>query len=95
MEKVRVYNIAQRLNIKSSVVVDALKRRGIKVANHFSTVKKEVADKFVDGWMSKKTKKIKPKIIRPKVATKKVDEGDIIIRSKDEAVYRIPLPASF
>ncbi|MCD6223705.1 MAG: translation initiation factor IF-2 [Deltaproteobacteria bacterium] len=75
MEKVRVYNIAQRLNIKSSVVVDALKRRGIKVANHFSTVKKEVADKFVDGWMSKKTKKIKPKIIRPKVATKKVEEG--------------------
>jgi translation initiation factor IF-2 len=74
MEKVRVYNIAQKLNIKSSVVIDCLKKKGIKVANHFSTVDKEVADRFVDEWRSKETKKIKSKIVRPKVTAEKVEE---------------------
>lgn len=74
MEKVRIYSIAQRLNIKSSVVIDYLKKRGIKAANHFSTIDEETADKFVHEWQQKKATRVKSKIIRPKAAAKKVEE---------------------
>ncbi|MCD6130073.1 MAG: translation initiation factor IF-2 [Deltaproteobacteria bacterium] len=74
MGKVRIYSIAQRLNIKSSVVIDYLEKKGIKAANHFSTIDEETADKFVHEWQQKKAARVKSKIIRPKAAAKKVGE---------------------
>jgi translation initiation factor IF-2 len=74
MKKVRVYSIAQRLNIKSSVVIDYLKKKGIKAVNHFSTIDKETADKFVHEWQQKKATRVKSKIIRSKATAKKIEE---------------------
>ena len=70
MGKVRIYSIAQKLNIKSSVVIDYLKKKGIKAANHFSTIDEETADKFAHEWQQKKATRVKSKIIRPKAAAK-------------------------
>ena len=72
MGKVRVYSIAQRLNIKSSEVIDYLGKKGIKVSSHFGTVDEETANRFMREWQQKT--RLKSRIIESEAAAKKAEE---------------------
>ncbi len=59
MSKVRVYEIARKLNTKSSVVIKKLNDAGIKVKSNFSGVEEADAKKFIDDWNRSKREIIK------------------------------------
>ncbi len=59
MSKVRVYEIARKLNTKSSVVIKKLNDAGINVKSNFSGVDEKEAEKFIDEWNKSKKELIK------------------------------------
>ncbi len=58
-KKVRVYEIARRLNTKSNIVIKKLNDMGIAVKSNFSGVEEKDAEKFIDEWNKSKKKAIK------------------------------------
>jgi len=58
-KKVRVYEIARKLNTKSNVVIKKLNDMGIPVKSNFSGVEERDALKFIDEWNKSKKQAIK------------------------------------
>ncbi len=58
-KKVRVYEIARKLNTKSNVVIKKLNDMGIAVKSNFSGVDEKDALKFIDEWNKSKKQAIK------------------------------------
>jgi translation initiation factor IF-2 len=78
MAKVRVYELANELNIESKELVKKLKAGGLDVKNHMSTLDEEEAKKALDaekGVTSEviEEKRIKPTVIRRRKKVVKVE----------------------
>lgn len=58
-KKIRVYEIARKLNTKSNVVIKKLNDMGIAVKSNFSGVDEKDALKFIDEWNKSKKQAIK------------------------------------
>ena len=58
-KKIRVYEIARKLNTKSNIVIKKLNDMGINVKSNFSGVEQEDAEKFIDEWNKSKKQAIK------------------------------------
>jgi len=58
-KKVRVYEIARKLNTKSNIVIKKLNDMGINVKSNFSGVLEKDAEKFIDEWNKSKKQAIK------------------------------------
>ncbi len=59
MGKLRVYEIARRLNTKSSVVIKKLNDMNIEAKSNFSGIEEEVAEKFIEEWNKSRKEMIK------------------------------------
>jgi translation initiation factor IF-2 len=59
MGKIRVYEIARRLNTKSSVVIKKLNDINIEAKSNFSGIEEDVAEKFMADWNKAKKEAIK------------------------------------
>ncbi len=76
MSKLRVYEIARKVNAKSSVVIKKLNDMGYKVSSNFSALEEDEASKFIDEWnKSRKEKKARKKAKPPKEEIKEAVEG--------------------
>ncbi len=78
MSKIRVYEIARKLNTKSSVVIKKLNDMGISVKSNFSAIEDDKAKKFIDDWNKSKKEIIK------KVKTKHKQEEEENKKKKQE-----------
>ena len=61
MAKVRVYELAKSLNKESKEIIDLLKKNGVEVKNHMSSVSEEDAKKVNSVFASKSQDTSKPK----------------------------------
>lgn len=59
MKKIRVYEIARRLNTKSNIVIKKLNDMGIEVKSNFSGVEEDKAEKFIEEWNKARKEAIK------------------------------------
>ncbi len=83
MGKIRVYEIARRLNTKSSVVIKKLNDMNIEAKSNFSGIEEEVAEKFIDEWNKSKKEAIK-QIKSKKKEHKPKDEKTQVKQEKQE-----------
>ncbi len=75
-KKIRVYEIARKLNTKSNVVIKKLNDMGIPVKSNFSGVEEAVANKFIEDWNKSKKQAIKEVKERKKEERKKKKEEE-------------------
>ncbi len=83
MSKIRVYEIARKLNTKSSVVIKKLNDMGVSVKSNFSAVEDGDAKKFIDAWNKSKKEIIKKVKTQHKKEEKKI-EKEKSIKEKSE-----------
>ncbi len=72
MSKMRVYEIARKLNTKSSVVIKKLNDMGINVKSNFSAVEESDAKKFIDKWNKSRKELLKKAKSKQKKEEKEV-----------------------
>jgi len=72
MSKMRVYEIARKLNTKSSVVIKKLNDMGINVKSNFSAVEEGDAKKFIDKWNKSRKEMLKKAKSKQKKEEKEV-----------------------
>ena len=72
MSKMRVYEIARKLNTKSSVVIKKLNDMGINVKSNFSAVEENDAKKFIDKWNKSRKEMLKKAKSKQKKEEKEV-----------------------
>ncbi len=72
MSKMRVYEIARKLNTKSSVVIKKLNDMGINVKSNFSAVEESDAKKFIDKWSKSRKEMLKKAKSKQKKEEKEV-----------------------
>ncbi len=72
MSKMRVYEIARKLNTKSSVVIKKLNDIGINVKSNFSAVEESDAKKFIDKWNKSRKELLKKAKSKQKKEEKEV-----------------------
>ena len=72
MSKMRVYEIARKLNTKSSVVIKKLNDMGINVKSNFSAVEESDAKKFIDKWNKSRKELLKKAKSKQKEEKKEV-----------------------
>ncbi len=58
-KKMRVYEIARKLNTKSSVVIKKLNDMNIEAKSNFSGIEEDVAEKFIEEWNREKREHLK------------------------------------
>ncbi len=78
-KKIRVYEIARKLNTKSNVVIKKLNDMGIPVKSNFSGVEEKDAEKFINEWNKAKKqaiKEVKEKKKEEKKKSKKEEGGE-------------------
>ena len=80
-KKIRVYEIARKLNTKSNVVIKKLNDMGIPVKSNFSGVEEKDAEKFIEEWNKSKKQAIKEVKEKKKEERKKKKEET---RAKEE-----------
>ncbi len=83
-KKIRVYEIARKLNTKSNVVIKKLNDMGISVKSNFSGVDEKDALKFIDEWNKSKKQAIKEAREKKKEEEKK--------KKKEEDVKKAEKP---
>ena len=54
MGKMKVYELAKKMGIKNSEMIEKLNKIGIEVKSHLSTIEEDVANKFLAKSSSKK-----------------------------------------
>ena len=59
MKKIRVYEIARKLNTKSSIIIKKLNDEGIAVKSNFSGIEEDKANEFIHNWNIAKAETIK------------------------------------
>ncbi|WP_035586976.1 translation initiation factor IF-2 [Hippea jasoniae] len=89
MKKMRVYEIARKLNTKSNVVIKKLNDMGINVKSNFSGVDAETAQKFIDEWNKSKKEVIK------EVKAKKKEEKKTKKKEKEVSEEKKPKPLKY
>ena len=81
MGKIKIYDIAKKLNLTSKEVVEIAKKLNINVKSHLSSVEEEEAKKIEDSINKKNDKKQgKGTAKKEKVGTKKEEKAPVIIR---------------
>ncbi len=77
MKKIRVYEIARKLNTKSSIIIKKLNDEGIAVKSNFSGIEEDKANEFIHNWNIAKAETIKDiKTKKPK-SNKSVQDKQI------------------
>ena len=81
MGKIKIYDIAKKLNLTSKEVVEIAKKLNINVKSHLSSVEEEEAKKIEDSINKKNDKKQgKGTAKKEKVGTKNEEKAPVIIR---------------
>jgi len=77
VKKIRVYEIARKLNTKSSIIIKKLNDEGIAVKSNFSGIEEDKANEFIHNWNIAKAETIKDiKTKKPK-SNKSVQDKQI------------------
>ena len=81
MGKIKIYDIAKKLNLTSKEVLEVAKRLNINVKSHLSGIEEEEAKKIEDNIIKKENKKQEKGIVKKeKMETKKEEKAPVIIR---------------
>lgn len=83
--KIRVYEIARKLNTKSSIIIKKLNDKGIEVKSNFSGIEEDKANKFILNWNKAKAetiKDVKTKRSKEKEAPKNKQANQKDVKSK-------------
>jgi len=59
--KIKVYELAKKMGIKNSEMIEKLNKMGVEVKSHLSTVEDSIANKFTGGKIEKKQNDVKSK----------------------------------
>lgn len=78
MEKIKIHELAKKLNKSSKEIMEAAKKLGIEIKSHMSSVEENVAKK-IEGEMSN-MKSEKPKKEKEEKAKEKANTAPVIIR---------------
>ena len=81
MGKIKIYDIAKKLNLTSKEVVEIAKKLDINVKSHLSGIEEEEAKRIEDDINKKENKKQEKEIVKKeKIGTKKEEKAPVIIR---------------
>lgn len=81
MGKIKIYDIAKKLNLTSKEVLEVAKKLNINVKSHLSGIEEEEAKRIEDDINKKENKKQKKEIVKKeKIGTKKEEKAPVIIR---------------
>ena len=78
--KIKIYEIAKKLNLASKDVIEMAKKLNIDVKSHLSAITEEEAGKLETNLTKKEVKQEKGKENRKKMETKKEEKAPVIIR---------------
>lgn len=81
MGKIKIYDIAKKLNLTSKEVLEVAKKLNINVKSHLSGIEEEEAKRIEDDINKKDNKKQEKEIVKKeKIGTKKEEKAPVIIR---------------
>ena len=81
MGKIKIYDIAKKLNLTSKEVLEVAKKLNINVKSHLSGIEEEEANRIEDDINKKENKKQEKEIVKKeKIGTKKEEKAPVIIR---------------
>ena len=81
MGKIKIYDIAKKLNLTSKEVLEVAKNLNINVKSHLSGIEEEEAKRIEDDINKKENKKQEKEIVKKeKIGTKKEEKAPVIIR---------------
>ena len=81
MGKIKIYDIAKKLNLTSKEVLEVAKKLNINVKSHLSGIEEEEAKRIEDDINKKENKKQEKEIVKKeKLGTKKEEKAPVIIR---------------
>ena len=81
MGKIKIYDIAKKLNLTSKEVLEVAKKLNINVKSHLSGIEEEEAKRIEDDINKKENKKQGKEIVKKeKIGTKKEEKAPVIIR---------------
>ena len=81
MGKIKIYDIAKKLNLTSKEVLEVAKKLNINVKSHLSGIEEEEAKRIEDDKKKKENKKQEKEIVKKeKIGTKKEEKAPVIIR---------------
>ena len=81
MGKIKIYDIAKKLNLTSKEVLEVAKKLNINVKSHLSGIEEEEAKRIEDDINKKGNKKQEKEIVKKeKIGTKKEEKAPVIIR---------------
>jgi translation initiation factor IF-2 len=79
--KIKIYDIAKKLNLTSKEVLEVAKKLNINVKSHLSGIEEEEAKRIEDDINKKENKKQEKEIVKKeKMGTKKEEKAPVIIR---------------
>ena len=79
--KIKIYDIAKKLNLTSKEVLEVAKKLNINVKSHLSGIEEEEAKRIEDDINKKENKKQEKEIVKKeKIGTKKEEKAPVIIR---------------
>jgi translation initiation factor IF-2 len=90
MAKIRVYELATKLGLDNSVLVDKLNQAGIEVKNHMSALEEEVAHKFEAGQSGQASDAPAEEAAEIEVKEERISSG--LIRRRKKVVKKEPVP---
>jgi translation initiation factor IF-2 len=90
MAKIRVYELATKLGLDNSVLVDKLNQAGIEVKNHMSALEEEVAHKFEAGQSDQASDAPAGETVEVEVKEERISSG--LIRRRKKVVKKEPAP---
>ena len=81
MGKIKIYDIAKKLNLTSKEELEVAKKLNINVKSHLSGIEEEEAKRIEDDINKKENKKQEKEIVKKeKIGTKKEEKAPVIIR---------------
>lgn len=81
MGKIKIYDIAKKLNLTSKEVLEVAKKLNINVKSHLSGIEEEEAKRIEDDINKKENKKQEKEIVKKeKIGIKKEEKAPVIIR---------------
>ena len=81
MGKIKIYDIAKKLNLTSKEVLEVAKKLDINVKSHLSGIEEEEAKRIEDDINKKENRKQEKEIVKKeKIGTKKEEKAPVIIR---------------
>lgn len=89
MGKIKIHEIAKKLNLNSKEVLDRAQSLGIEAKTHLSGVEESEAQKIEESFSAKATKKVKeekPKNESPVIIRREVINSDVTVQNKKPKV---------